>query len=141
MNKGMIVSLGALALFGIATAVGCDSASPQVAVQCSSTQSLNGAGTYLVVQNVTYSDPGTAGEPIPLSKGSVRLLTPFPNSVTMCEGDCTAGGTFHNDLTITTTDDGMLLYTVQLGAGFAGSITEVFGSVAPSACAVDFTSI
>lgn len=131
-----MVMIGGFAVFGVA----CNSASPQTQIICSTIDNLAGAGDFLIVQGVSYTDTGTGGSTIPLSNGAVKLYSTFPDNAPMCAGNCI--GKFPTGFTkivdTTTTNDGVLIYTVHTDGTVLGHVTPVFGSNAPQACQVQY---
>ena len=132
------------AVSAILAVAACGGTSPAVAVTCTASQSPNlvGAGPVSgeIVQSVTYVDPGNPGV-TPLGNVKMRIVSPFPNNVTICGGNCLNGGTFSPDTKVETDANGILIFTVKLqGPGsVAGSLIEIADSQASSTCAVPFT--
>ena len=129
-----------------AAAASCGSASPGVTVTCSAVQAIaaSGApGTVRIVQSVSFVDNASGStQPLPLANADVRIISPIPTSATVCPGKCAATDTFSADTKVTTDNDGLLIYTVQLVGGTTsqGSLIESFSGQSPAGCAVAFST-
>lgn len=143
--KTMMMGMMAAAA-GMLAVAGCGGTSPAVNVACTASQkpTLQGAGSgvFKIVQAVNYTDPASTGLQ-PLSNVKIRIVSPYPENATVCEGTCAATGTFSSDLKVETDINGILIFTVKLtGDGvqnLSGSLIEVADSQAPDSCAVQFS--
>ena len=140
-------SLHWLVLASAAVAVaGCSGQpSPEAKISCGTVDSVAYVATsgapiafYMVQKSITATDDG-AGGPVPANGIVATVISPVA-SVQICKGDCLDGnGSFGQEKDVTTDDNAILKYTLQLDPDgpFTGSVTESFNAV--SQCETDVT--
>ncbi len=133
----------------VAAASACTSPSPQVEVECGAAPTLALSGDlgvtnfFRIAQTVTVNDPGLATT-VPLNDVEVTVYSDS-TAAQVCNGVCGTGDDFDTDSTLTTDENGILDFTVQLtvqgleeGGSQTGQILEVFGS-GTSTCTLSYT--